>query len=164
MHLVIDKPKGGSKMKTRMLVSILILVLAVLIIAGSCVTRRKAIAEEDFFEAWSGTWINTDLKADQKIIIHPDGTREFFRILTSTTVGHKEKIIILDKWLDSKGDIWYRGHREMLPPYNEKGYEMGKINDSGNTWELIWSFGEDYPIEEWEPDRFEYNYRIYYRQ
>jgi hypothetical protein len=40
---------------------------------------------------------------------------------------------------------------------------MGKISDSGNTWEYIFA-SEDYPIEEWEPDRFEYNYRIYYRQ
>ena len=47
-------------MKTRMFVSVLILVLAVLIIAGSCATRRKAISDEDFMEAWSGTWINTD--------------------------------------------------------------------------------------------------------
>ena len=35
-------------------------VFAVLIIAGSCATRRKAISDEDFMEAWSGTWINTD--------------------------------------------------------------------------------------------------------
>ena len=47
-------------MKTRSLVAILILVLAVLIIAGSCTTRRKAISDEDFMEALSGTWVNTD--------------------------------------------------------------------------------------------------------
>ena len=42
-------------MKTRTFVLILILFLAVLIIAGSCATRRKAISDEDFIEAWSGT-------------------------------------------------------------------------------------------------------------
>ena len=152
-------------MKTRTLISILILVLAVLIIAGSCATRRKAISDEDFMEAWSGTWINTDYggKMAQKIIIHSDGTVEGFGRLTSTIAYFKNKFTILDQWLDSKGTIWYRGHMESLPPYSSKGYEMGKISDSGNTWEFLWA-SEDYPIEEWEPDRFEYTYRIYYRQ
>jgi len=39
---------------------------------------------------------------------------------------------------------------------------MGKISNSGNTLEVIWA-SESFPIEEWEPDRFEYNYQIYYR-
>jgi hypothetical protein len=66
----------GLKMKTRTLVSILILVLAVLIIAGSCATMKKEISETDFFEAYSGTWINTDYSGDswgrQKKIHFPD--------------------------------------------------------------------------------------------
>ncbi len=46
-------------MKTKTLVSILILVLAVLIIAGSCATGKKAyVAKED--EELFGTWINPD--------------------------------------------------------------------------------------------------------
>ena len=153
-------------MKSRALVSILILVLAVLIITGSCATKRKVISEEDFFEVWSGTWINTDYgggSLPQKRINHPDGTEESFGQLTSTMAGGKYKITILDQWLDSKGTIWYRGQWESFPPLRSKGYEMGKISDSGNTWEYIWA-SEDYPIEEWEPYRFEYNYRIRYRQ
>ena len=58
------------------------------------------------------------------------------------------------------GHTRYRAHWENLPPLSSKGYEMGKISDSGNTLEYIWA-SEDYPIEEWEPDKFEYNYRIY---
>jgi hypothetical protein len=154
------------KMKARTFVSILILVLAVLIAIGSCATTKKAISEEDFFETWSGTWINTDYGGGdlhQKVISHPDGTLEFFGKLTSTTAVYKEKITILEQWVDSKGTIWYRGHWEHLILLSSKGYVMGKISDSGNTWEYI-SAGEDYPIEEWEPDKFEYNYRIYYHQ
>ena len=49
-----------STRQTRAFVSILILVLAVLIIVGSCATKKKAISEEDFLEAFSGIWINTD--------------------------------------------------------------------------------------------------------
>jgi hypothetical protein len=153
-------------MKTRMLVSIGIFVLAVLIVVGSCATTKKAISEEDFFEVWSGTWVNTDYGGGsfpQKIINYPDGTREIFGILTSTTAGYKEKITILEQWVDSKGTIWYRGHWEHLILLSSKGYVMGKISDSGNTQEIIFA-SEDYPIEEWEPDKFEYNYRIHYRQ
>ena len=150
-------------MKSRTLVSILFFVLVVLIVIGSCATRRKAISEEDFMETWSDTWVNTDLKEDQKIVNHPDGTQDHFGDLTSTTVSYKEKITILDQWLDAKGTIWYRGYWEMILLNDSKGYEMGKISDSGNTFEIIWA-SEDYPIEEWEPDKFEYNYRIYYRQ
>jgi hypothetical protein len=151
--------------KTRTFVSILILILAILIISEGYATDRKSVSDKDFFEVWSGTWINTDYGGDLwvKIITYPDGTVEGFGILTSTTASFKKKITILDKWLDSKGTIWYRYYWECLPPFRLKGYEMGKISDSGNTLEYI-SASEDYPIEEWEPDKFEYNYKIRYRQ
>ena len=46
-------------MKTRMLVSIVILVLTVMFIAGSCATEKKAyVATED--EEIYGTWVNPD--------------------------------------------------------------------------------------------------------
>jgi hypothetical protein len=151
-------------MKTRMFISILILVLAVLIVAGSCASRQKAISEEDFFKVWSGTWINIDYGGDtyQKEINYPNGTYEVYGEVTSTEPGNWGEITLLDKWVDSKGNVWYRAKSETLY-FSHMYYEMGKISDSGNTWEYIWA-GEDYPIEEWEPDRFEYNYRIRYRQ
>jgi hypothetical protein len=95
-------------MKTKAIVSILILTLVVLIVAGSCATKRKAISDEDFFKAWSGTWINTEFKGgsdSQKMINHPDGTEESFGMLTSTTPSRSYKYTILEKWLDSKGTI-----------------------------------------------------------
>ena len=150
-------------MKTRTLISILILVFAVLIIAGSCATTKKAISEEDFFEAWSGTWINKDYGGDyQKIITYPDGTFENYGKIPSTKPGTWGKMTIIEKWVDPKGNVWYRSQFENFY-FGRKGYEMGKISDSGNTLEIIWA-GEDYPIEEWKPDKFEYNYEIYYRQ
>ena len=71
-------------MKPRTFVSILILILAVFIIIGSCATKRKAVSDEDFFEVWSGTWINTDYSGSdlgQKTINHPDGTSEWYYIV-----------------------------------------------------------------------------------
>ena len=48
-------------MKTRALISILIFVIVVLIIVGSCATGKKAsVTERDLFKELSGTWVNTD--------------------------------------------------------------------------------------------------------
>ena len=151
-------------MKTRRLVSILILVLAVLIISEGYATDRKAVSDEDFIKAWSGTWINEDYgkMLAQKRIYYPDLTWEFYHHITDTGKDYWGKSIILDKWLDSEGNVWYRMHWESLT-VRAKGYHMGKISNSGNTLEATWA-SESYPIEEWEPDRFEYNYFIYYRQ
>ena len=150
-------------MKTKTLVSILILVLAVLIIAGSGETKRKTISEEDFFESWGGTWINTDYKGGgfyPKIELYADGTIELY--VTATKLGHNHKIIIIDRWIDKEGIIWYKAQEE-CEIFGSRNYVLGKISDSGNTLEYILS-GADSPIEEWEPDELTYNYRIYYRQ
>jgi len=47
-------------MKSRTFASILILILVVFVIIGSCATKRKAVSDEDFFKVLNGTWINTD--------------------------------------------------------------------------------------------------------
>ena len=52
-------------MKTKTFVSILILVLAVMIVAGSCATKKEVVAEKDFYvpkfdEEIHGTWINEE--------------------------------------------------------------------------------------------------------
>ena len=158
-------------MKTRTLVSILILVLAVLIIAGSCATTKKAISEEDFFETWSGMWADTEYSGTHKRLLkrinHSNGTWEWYYDITGTIPNAKGISTILDHWIDSKGDIWYKASWESTPgsvfAVIPNGYEMGKISNSGNTWELIFTLGES-PIEEWNPDDIRYTYRVYTRQ
>ncbi len=62
-------------MKNRTLVSILILVLAVLIIAGSCVSGKKAYVAKEDEEIYS-TWINPDYDDSRELpkkIFYPDG-------------------------------------------------------------------------------------------
>ena len=151
-------------MKTRTLIAGILLIFALIAFLGSCATKRKAISEEDFFEVWSGTWINTEYgkSRSQKLIYYSDGRWESYVQVTNTVHDDWGEIIILDKWLDSKGTIWYREHWESSH-FGSKGYAMGKISNSGNTLEVIWA-SESYPIEEWEPDRFEYTYEIRYRQ
>ena len=101
-------------MKIRMIVSVIIFILVVLIIAGSCATRRKAILGEDFMEAWSDTWINADYDSDiyYKIINYPDGIYECFATVTSTIHGNWGKDTLIDKWVASKGAVWYRAKWE----------------------------------------------------
>ena len=143
-------------MKTRTFVSILLLVFFVLIIAGGCATRRKVISDENFMEVWSGTWINTDYgkgSNPQKKVYYSDGRWEEYKQVTNEIRCDWGKATILDKWVDSKGNVWYKTHWESSH-LGWKGYAMGKISNSGNTLESIQA-SESYPIEEWETDRFE---------
>ena len=153
-------------MRTRTFVSILILVLAVLIIIGSCATRKKAISEEDFLEAFSGIWINTnyepkgDLGYVQKFVWYPDGRYEGYSFVTNESPAAYGRYEITDMWKDSNGDIWYTLKTETDVG---RGYYMGRISDSGNTHETLYDlWGE--PIEEWDPDNVQYRYWIHYRQ
>jgi len=154
-------------MKTRVFVSILVLVLAVLIIIGSCAITKKAISTEDFYEVFSRTWVNTEYSGFeprfQKRIHYPDRDWEVYSEITSARPFYVFKGTIIDQWIDSKGAIWYETHWEVIGSWKAKAYEMGKISNFGNTLELLLSYGEK-PIEEWEPDNIRYIYLIYYRQ
>jgi hypothetical protein len=110
-------------MKTRSFASILILILAVLIFAGSCATRKKAISETDLFEAYSGTWINTEYSGDswgvQKMIYFPDGRWEEYRLVTLSQWQCYGKDTISDMWTDMNGDTWFKASWECLA-HNKK--------------------------------------------
>jgi hypothetical protein len=153
-------------MKTKAIVSILILTLVVLIVAGSCATRKIAISEEDLLEAFSGIWINTDyeFKGDvgyvQKFVWYPDGRYEGYSLVTHEAPAAYGRYEIIDMWKDSNGDIWYTLKAET--PLS-KGYYMGRISDSGNTHETLFNRSGE-PIEEWDPDHVLYRYWIHYRQ
>lgn len=156
-------------MKTGRLELTGIFVLAVLIVVSSCATKRKAISEEDFIDAWSGTWINKEYSGApphvQKRINYPDGAWEAYPKITSTTRSWWGTSTILDHWIDSKGNIWYKFHWEQREDIDipRVGFQMGKISNSGNSWEFILSYGPD-PLEEWEPDNIRYDHLIFYSQ
>ena len=153
-------------MKTRTLVLILILVMAILIVVGNCATRKIAISEEDFLEAFSGIWINTeyefkgDVSCVQKFVWYPDGRYKCYSLVTHDVPAGFGRYEIIDMWEDSNGDIWYT-----LKAQSDigRGYYMGRISDSGNTNETLYNMFGD-PIEEWDPDNVRYRYWIHYRQ
>jgi len=122
-------------MKARMLIFMSIFLLAVTFLFAEDV--KKEISDEDFMEAWSGTWINEDYgRSRSQKLIYSDGRWEEYTLVTNTIHGDWGEIIILDKWLDSKGNVWYREHWESSH-FGSKGYAMGKISNSGNTLEVI---------------------------
>ena len=148
-------------MKTRMFVSILILVLAVLIIAGN-----EASAEEiDIYKKLSGTWINEDYNRISshfmgKYVIKRDGTYDGYADTSYTSRTSFGEIISIDeKWIDSEGNIWYKSTTKSLV-FHDQNYELGKIHSSGNVWELT-TLSYEHPNE---LDPSYARYRIYYRQ
>jgi len=147
-------------MKIRTLVLILILVLAALIIAGGYVTAQDAyVVKED--EELFGTWINTEydeIGKDSKIVMKPDGKAEYYNASTYRDFD-KGEFVITNKWVDSKGNIWY-ALREEIPLYMIRYYSLFKISDSGKTLQCIFN-NRDYPTE---IDPEDTRYAIYYRQ
>ena len=147
-------------MKTRMLVSILILVLAVMIIAGSCATRKKAVSMEDASEIRSGIWIN-EAHQYPLVIQYADGRYEMYYDLQQEELFISGISEIYESWRDSEGVLCYRAHYQNSVKY--EGYVLGKISNSGNTVEFIITTN-NLQIEEWKIGKVGYTYEIWYRQ
>ena len=155
-------------MKSRTFVSILILVFSILIVLGSCATQKKTITEGDFLDAWTGTWVNTDIPGGivipQKFINHPDGTIDYYPSAVSSNVPFIIEFTLFERWADADGNTWFKAQKKWE---NDDAkimvHEYVKINRSGDTYELIYNVGSQ-QVDDWEPDNPEYNYLIYYRQ
>ncbi len=155
-------------MKTRTLVSIFILVLAVLISAGSCATNKKTYVSSDYvLKELTGTWYNEEyenptLTAWPKLIVHSDGSFEIFKEYAETTAPSRtigKYISINEAWTDPKGNIWYQVKCK-VDWTAQTLYETGNISNAGEVFELVWSSIE-FPAE---IDSENLNYNIYYRQ
>jgi len=148
-------------MKTRMFISILILVLAVLIIAGSCATRKIAISDEELSNAYVGAWINPDATYYQKFEFLSDRKwQEYYRLVSDSVSEYGEHTII-DQWKDKDGNIFFESKFKTVRS-GVSGFFLVKTNNSENTLEMLIEYGE-YRIETWDPDSV-FAYRIYYRQ
>jgi hypothetical protein len=147
-------------MKTKTFVSILILVLAVLIVVGSCATRKKAISIEEASKIRSGIWVN-ELYTDPLVVQYPDGRYELYYDLQQERLCLSGISEIYESWRDSDGVLWYRAHYQEST--GQEGYVLGKISNSDNTWEFIVTT-DNLMIEEWKIGKVGYNHIIYYRQ
>ena len=156
-------------MKTRILVSIMILVLAVMVIAGSCATKKEIVAEKEFYvpkfdEEINGTWINEEYNSSEypgKYKLYMWGYWESFHSFDSEKTQTKGTFTIVNKWTDSEGNIWYKTYTR-YSTRRRINYELDKISNNGNTWEWV-STTVDFPTESDMHPGFQ-KYHIYYRQ
>ena len=149
-------------MKSRTLVSIVILVLAVLIIAGSCATQKQVYIPKSNEELY-GTWVNTDygIKRSQKLINYTWGYTESFWLVTDQYVNHPCTFYIMDKWSGSEGIIWYKVTLQIKGNPSVRLY-LVKINEKEGSREQVWNY-KDFPSEsDLTPEHVQYG--IYYRQ
>jgi hypothetical protein len=143
-----------------MSVALLILVLAVMVIAGSCATNEIAYISK-YYEIY-GIWINPEYNfshTPSKLIIHPNGRVDSYATDSTEISAAHFDIYITNKWTDSEGNIWYT-YRLKMPDEAYYQYALAKIGDSGLTMETC-SYPYEYP-KKIERD-WMYLYSIYYR-
>jgi hypothetical protein len=144
-------------MKTRMLVIITFLVFSAMIITESYSNDEKTyVATEN--EKLYGTWIGATKDDRAKLILNPDGTDEAY-FTDSVEPGRNATFIIIDKWTDSDGNLWYK--QKVQIEKSIIGYRLSKISSDGSMMEIVYSFLGDCPTEI-NPNH--YNYESYYRQ
>ena len=137
----------GWKMKARTLVSILIFVLAILIIFGSCATGKKAYVAKENEELY-GIWINKKYDVTGELAkrdYNPDGTWAHYLTTTKKEPEDEGIYTITEKWTDDMGNVWYKLTWEDTG-WGRSGYGLIRIGDSGTTLEAAYSWTE-YPTE-----------------
>ena len=124
---------------------------------------KNAISEMEFFEVFSGTWVNTDYSGmlywRQKVVFYPDGRWEEYNLITDDQPEHYGPYTIEEMWTDSNGDIWFKFHWQCLV-HGSKYFVLGKISNSGTVLEYVYQ-GSRYPTE---ISPIEGKYNIRYRQ
>ena len=156
-------------MNARTFVSILILVIAVMVIAGSCATKKEVVAEKEFYipqfdEELHGTWINEEYNSTAykgKKRLYPWGYYEDYRPADSEVVLYKGTFVIVDKWTDLEGNTWYKTYYR-ISGSSTVIHELDKISNNGNTWEYAYTTTHFPSESKLYPDNT--RYRIYYRQ
>jgi hypothetical protein len=143
-------------MKTRTLISISTLVLAVLIVIGSCATTKKAISKQEAMDALCHTWTKpAGTTGTDKDVYKRDGTFEWSYEVDSTEPSIKGNFKIEEAWSDREGNIWIFAWFDYWGGFKY----LCKISNSGTVMEMKKYYGDIPPdIEEMT---FPY---IYYRQ
>jgi hypothetical protein len=91
------------------------------------------------------TWVNLEVKPGRprKLIYKANSIVEWFMFDRSVAPDYIGRYLILKKWKDSEGNIWYKIHS--VNPTHEY-YSLIKISNSGNILEIGTS-SFDYPIK-----------------
>jgi hypothetical protein len=160
-------------MKIKTLLTFLILVLAVLVIAGSCASDKKAIDASTALKLFYGDWVNTDNEGyteinPQRYVINPDNMMDIYTSATDVKPSYRHEITdVLESWIDRNENTFARVRVWCHTNGGVRHYLL-KIDKSGNILEMNYVAGENPPPETcfMNPDLStpNYYYNIYYRQ
>ena len=180
-------------MKTRTLASFLILIFTVLIIIGSCATKKIAVSHEDVSQKIEGTWINPDNPGSggwvgwvedvkdtadafhfQKLILTSDNSEwYFYQSLDDPMPFASGKYTLIDSWTDRKGNAYYQIFHDRHGA--SKFFSLLKINQSGTVLEQSYYYGGNYKypekivthdiiVDDFRSSEVSMYYNIFYRQ
>jgi hypothetical protein len=130
--------------------SLLALILCLILVAFAADTfagefdKHRPYVAKDTEEIYA-TWVNPEVKSGhcQKLIYKANSIMGCFTSANSEAPEYIGRYLILNKWKDSEGNIWYKMHS--VGPHYEF-YLLTKINNSGNTLEIV-EDKSDYPTE-----------------
>ena len=139
-------------MKARTFVSILILVLAVMVIAGSCATMKQAISIDDAMKEFAGVYVNTEYDGNrktqpQKYVVTSDGKIEDWALATNERASWKGEYVIVESWVDSEGNIYCTVDTKYYTGSTTK--ELWKLDKTRSTFEEQFKLGRggEYPTK-----------------
>jgi hypothetical protein len=155
-------------MKSRTVVSILVLTLLLVVVVYSYAARKKTTVDVDMiYEILTGTWINHDYDDESrtaKYVIHRDGSYDRYLQVDSELITGRSEYKVLEAWTDSEGIYWYRAITKSTSYVGPAHNELGHIDTTKSVWESVWSTIEIPEDWEWNPDDFNVHYSILYRQ
>ena len=163
-------------MKNRTLI-LVVLIMAVLLIAGSYSTGKKAYAQDiPSIEDIVGTYVNEEMPRE-KVVIKSDGTFLHYIHITDPFPSDTNNIIIKDSRVDKNGNKYYKNYITVyvLERLTWHHFDLMRLNESGTVLEFnrkdslefnkseYQDVPEVYPTEI-DPNSLDFYYRIYYRQ
>jgi hypothetical protein len=157
-------------MLRKKLVLFAVLCIVVGTFAFGCATGKKAyVAGED--EEIYGVWSNSDYKGAmfwdnpkiefQTIPTVPSGKHVRYKTETSQTGSYEATYQVHRKWIDEKGNVWYKMTMEYMIT-DSKMYCLARISAQGKTLEICID-DHDYPPEI-DPNTKLYDYYIYHQE
>jgi hypothetical protein len=165
-----------ARKKSRFL-SIVILFIVVLIIAGSCATGKRIISTDRAMRQFEGAYVNTEYSGyveyyPQKRVIYPDGRMEIYLKATNKSPHFKTEYTVDESWSDSAGTVYSTVVVEWTPGGNTT-LELWKLDKRNDTFEINFNFyslyedvEQEYPTKiDPDLDNFPNSiYSIWYRE
>ena len=160
-----------ASLRNSRFLSIFILIIVVLIIAGSCATGKKIISTNKAIRQFEGVYVNTEYTGyvelyPQKRVIYQDGRMEVYDKATNKSPTYKNEYTIDESWSDSAGIVYSTVIVEWTPTGNTT-LELWKLDKRNDTFEVnfnLYSLYEDvskeYPTKI-DPDLDDFPNSIY---